>query len=567
MNKPIYLHFMDRELRETVSGKLTDESALNLVCMGLFMSIAPMYVPFATVFESINDFPQTVRFLVELEKYNRIMMVTQARDLEEFIKQRHILYDYDKKRYEMYFGGKETLWPNAPTIIAGRTTDFLRKKFFLSLYDIISLNSKLKGDIYTKLSSNRTDALTYSFFKSLVTKGTVEGLEHITVEHDLRYMVSKDYTVRYLEAMDGTIITSIPCFGQYDSLATSRYNTNFMLFFELLGMTYLKNHIQAHGVLEGIVANESTRVNFCRVLNEICTLLSRHPNSEWATIDSQTILKNFHLDKRATSLTDMLGEYHLLLERLKKHYHDTVVEGDSMQVLLIVATDIELDVTIDICKKNNAILIPFISTEFSYFIAKFDTKCVYIVKSQMGSGGPGGSTLTTADAIMKLSPRIVVMGGIAFGANNDKQKIGDVLLSERIWAYDAEKLTEDTGYPRGAITPVNPQLFQMLEMTYKSKERSFGIKKGLMASGGKLSDRKAFVDALKNVQPEMIGADMESTGTMDTCLRMNKQCVFVKGICDWGYDKNAESIDKAHDQTVAATNSIQLIVEAVMQMI
>ena len=61
----------------------------------------------------------------------------------------------------------------------------------------------------------------------------------------------------------------------------------------------------------------------------------------------------------------------------------------------------------------------------------------------------------------------------------------------------------------------------------------------------------------------MIGGDMETAGVIDACLRNSKPCVFIKGICDWGYDKNTEGVNKEKDQMKAATNAFQLIIEAV----
>jgi len=52
----------------------------------------------------------------------------------------------------------------------------------------------------------------------------------------------------------------------------------------------------------------------------------------------------------------------------------------------------------------------------------------FMVRSQtMGSGGPGGTSLTVYDAIQTAHPPAIIMVGIAFGVDDDKQHIGDVL--------------------------------------------------------------------------------------------------------------------------------------------
>ena len=47
------------------------------------------------------------------------------------------------------------------------------------------------------------------------------------------------------------------------------------------------------------------------------------------------------------------------------------------------------------------------------------------------------------ELIRKLNPCAVVMVGIAFGADSRTQKIGDVLVSDKILPYDSQRLLED----------------------------------------------------------------------------------------------------------------------------
>jgi nucleoside phosphorylase len=52
---------------------------------------------------------------------------------------------------------------------------------------------------------------------------------------------------------------------------------------------------------------------------------------------------------------------------------------------------------------------------------------VFMAISEMGSGGSGASQQTVQKAIEHLNPHAVIMVGIAFGINETKQAIGDVL--------------------------------------------------------------------------------------------------------------------------------------------
>ena len=54
---------------------------------------------------------------------------------------------------------------------------------------------------------------------------------------------------------------------------------------------------------------------------------------------------------------------------------------------------------------------------------------VHLTQSEMGSGGPDASLLAVRKGIEALDPVAVIMLGIAFGINELKQEIGEVLVS------------------------------------------------------------------------------------------------------------------------------------------
>ena len=59
-----------------------------------------------------------------------------------------------------------------------------------------------------------------------------------------------------------------------------------------------------------------------------------------------------------------------------------------------------------------------------------DTR-VWLVQSEQGAGGLGAMQQTVQKGLETLAPSAVVMVGIAFGVNPDKQKIGDILVAKQ----------------------------------------------------------------------------------------------------------------------------------------
>ena len=68
---------------------------------------------------------------------------------------------------------------------------------------------------------------------------------------------------------------------------------------------------------------------------------------------------------------------------------------------------------------------------------------VFMALSKMGSGGLGGSQEGVRKGIEALSPSAVIMVGIAFGINEQRQALGDVLVSERLMLYDLQRVGTD----------------------------------------------------------------------------------------------------------------------------
>ena len=58
----------------------------------------------------------------------------------------------------------------------------------------------------------------------------------------------------------------------------------------------------------------------------------------------------------------------------------------------------------------------------------------------MGITGTGSSFLTVHEGIQALGPSCIIMVGIAFGVDPDKQRIGDVLVSKQLCDYGLQRV-------------------------------------------------------------------------------------------------------------------------------
>jgi nucleoside phosphorylase len=176
---------------------------------------------------------------------------------------------------------------------------------------------------------------------------------------------------------------------------------------------------------------------------------------------------------------------------------------------------------------------------------------IILVRSEIGALGPWSSTLALYDAIDKFSPEFVIMAGVAFGLKNDRQSIGDILISTEIVDYETGKLSMGNFEQRGATYIAARELIAKAQKV-KAKSHS-----GQIISGSKIVDCADFRKNLICRYPHAIGGEMEGRGLAASCIRHNISWILIKAVSDWGIYKS----DGA--QYGAALNSIQFCKELI----
>lgn len=198
----------------------------------------------------------------------------------------------------------------------------------------------------------------------------------------------------------------------------------------------------------------------------------------------------------------------------------------------------------------------------TYYLGKFGRyNAAYIHIDEQGVTNPA-ATLLVGELIRVLKPVAVVMVGIAFGTNEKKQKIGDVLVSKRILPYDSQKLLESGTQYKEIPKDVGFQLlnafndFDNWEYYFDEVQKS-EVFIGSVLTGSRLINNYEYRTQLLTdfKEHEPIGGEMEAYGIYSVCrLHGVTEWIIIKGICDWGYKKN--NPNKEHDQEVAADAAV-----------
>lgn len=188
---------------------------------------------------------------------------------------------------------------------------------------------------------------------------------------------------------------------------------------------------------------------------------------------------------------------------------------------------------------------------------------VFMVRSEMGAGGLGAAQQTVSKGIEDLLPLAVIMVGIAFGVDEKKQAIGDILVSQRLMLYDSQRVgTDSSGKSRinirGDRATASPWLLDRFRIADENWDDKNGkVRFGLILSGEKLVDNLEFRQEVLELEPEAVGGEMEGAGLYSAAQGSKTDWILVKGICDWADGKKETNRDER--QRLAAHNAASFV--------
>ena len=164
--------------------------------------------------------------------------------------------------------------------------------------------------------------------------------------------------------------------------------------------------------------------------------------------------------------------------------------------------------------------------------------------------GPIHAALITSKMLEKVpSIKYVVAVGVCFGMLKEKQKLGDVIISEMICDFTnkREGVGEENEYQRGPHYPVKPRTVTKFQPPHRFKmPHGIEVSIGVLISTGSLIDNPDVKQKLLEFRRDAIAGEMEGAGII-TAIDYVPECVaeaiVIKGIGDWG-DGDKEATKK-----------------------
>ncbi len=238
---------------------------------------------------------------------------------------------------------------------------------------------------------------------------------------------------------------------------------------------------------------------------------------------------------------------------------------DGNFILLMTATDLETEALHKFIKPINSYtsIVKTFQGSQTYYLGKFGNYKIAHVQCGMGSMSREGSILTANDAIKILNPKFILMMGIAFGIDETKQKIGDVLVSEAIIPYNSKRVGKKETITRAVASAASKTIVNRFKNLRTWEHFLDEVNKselicGHLLSGEELIDNKVYRDKLHKKFPTAKGGEMEGAGLLSACDG-KLEWIIVKGICDFA-DGN-KNLNKEENQEIAVNAAISACLE------
>ena len=236
-------------------------------------------------------------------------------------------------------------------------------------------------------------------------------------------------------------------------------------------------------------------------------------------------------------------------------------EISKPRVGILVATETEREAVLKRMKflKSRRFVGQVFQGNNTCFVGRLGGADIVLCMTAMGTTSRDGSTIVTSEVIDAWNLSAVIMVGIAFGKDATMQRVGNVLIADRVIPYEPQRVGESVNHDRGIPIQSGPVLFNRFRNIVgwsftDPKGFPSGYQVGPLLSGEKLVDNADFKRSLFDRYPQAIGGEMEGAGVAAAAERKRREWIVVKAICDWG-----DGTKKSRHQAFAAASAVHLV--------
>lgn len=595
--KLIFLHFLNREAFVAGNSRRTEDQDLDALDVLTICHCSNMTVNISQMVEYTHDKPKLIRPLSRLVEQEVIITTSRDKDLEDFVESRRRMYHQVADYYPMYFSDTSVLRDFS---IRMKNSFSMSRLLRRDLGDIQPHEFNLGGylhqedwDIVVKSSTAANRVFVENVDWAVTRKSLEQSSSQSFTDRELAAF-ARYFSARYFEHYRHHH-TAVTCSGLGDVGFVDQ--TQFFPHYDVpilrtvlsaLGWPRLKQ--ECPDLREQVVSIYASAPHrrFVAALNSFILACSE---VQAKTINVDRNQPEFFSSLRptlsiyaASAIDDGRRQYRMDFSSAEKFYESArlMLEGvaaqisdkhlefkqcwernmasvETIRILVLTATDTEDDAIIDALEASGFKRFAPARTKQGIGVRYLQGAANEIIRfrTSAGSVGQSGSELVTAEAINELDPHFIIASGICFGLKKDKQKMGDVLISEKVSDYELVRLSDEDFRERGPRTSSNSTLLDAARIVREDyRTGDVGVMHGEFISGLKLLDSLPEVEQLQARFPDAIGGEMEASGVVAASARHQKGWIVIKAVCDWGFGKGDDYQKTAADN--AATYAIKV---------
>lgn len=596
--KPVFLNFLNREANyasKALRAERIDIEAIDVLtlthCCGMTANLSQMI-------EYSHNKKHLTNVIIKLIESGILISTSHSTDREEFIESRQRIYRNVSNLYPMYFTENANLdrFPIVKRNTFSMTRLLRRDIFDYDSSKFLNLGSHaLDTDI--KNFESGIDLIRDAIMKNAdiaVTRGNIEKVSNKNAFSDPALSsIARVFSARYFDHYklnnDAVIPSGIGLVGfldelkffpQYD-LPVLKHSLDALGWSKLLSVRDIRSHVYANYatrqhrdfvlILNSLIAvcysevikrsnrtMQTDNVDTVRrmVCNRLGSLIAEAQSRNGRIYTSFDEFLEISIETIQNAVQQESGRNKMFGEEWEK----LMGANESVTILFLTATDTEDDAVRKALLQHGYKDIDFRSAgkNVAREYRRVLNQRVFHVRSSAGSTGSSGSELTAYDAIEALRPDYTIAVGICFGLKDEKQAIGDVLVSDKVTDYEMVRKGATETIERGTRVPSASKLLSASrQLRSEYSEGSPKVHHGEILSGMKLIDDSVFRTELTIRFPDAIGGEMEATGIAASASRISSDWIIIKAICDWAQGKGDG------DQKLAAENAAEFSVKLV----
>ena len=604
IGRPIYLHFLDRELNKACGSPLNSDNVLRALNCAVYGTVSALYVGYSLLWES-EALSQPLRQYVQaLSSLGIISTLSSYSTVNEFLDSRRSMYDHVAHEYPMYFIEEPSLLiPYNPSIRKETHTTVELSRYLEDIGNLTSVSNIVNVNAETLLELNRPinnsirqredKAITYNLFSNIAN-----GDIFIRHEYAMRRIISYAYTQYYLGLYpNSTILYGIGGLQAFDYLSNDYFLYHTPQLSMLLSYLALAPSDHLARLHPEECAFYASYIRRNPLFNDICdyinTLLAAIHLYGVGTV-KPFVLNYESLDRLANpykrnkcitkikNLNDIQGclgkAYTLASQLVKRAARDNQLGNFIIQatqsldnsicdIVLLAVNKIEIGSICREAKKLSSTTVTNIADNGYVDLGVIGDCRLVLVACRAGSNVDGGSYSVVSEVIKMYRPHVLICLGIAMGLDSKKDNLGDVVISSMIVDVDYKRVgyndeeMRNINISRGErVNADNMMVKAFLEHSYNYNEFK-SIAKPIL-TGSALVDNPDAARELHMIELEARAYEMEGYGVYRACKETNTPWIVVKGISDWG-DGRKKGDNEEERQTLAANNAAKLVLGSI----